>query len=72
MEEALTSRGYQRLFTKQRLEAYREELHNLPDNDQLTSEAVWLFQNMLLGERKDMDDIVNAIHKIYENREQLI
>ncbi len=72
MEEALNSTGYKRLFSKQRLDLYREELHNLPDNDQLTSEAVWLFQNMLLGEREDMDDIVNAIQKIYENRKQLL
>jgi dTDP-4-amino-4,6-dideoxygalactose transaminase len=72
MEEALNSKGYQRLFSKQRLDAYREELKNLPDNDQLTREAVWLFQNMLLAEREDMDDIVNAIQKIYENRKQLM
>ena len=31
-----------------------------------------LFQNMLLAEKKDMDDIVNAIRKIYENRDQLL
>ncbi|MBS0001134.1 MAG: DegT/DnrJ/EryC1/StrS family aminotransferase [Cyclobacteriaceae bacterium] len=72
MEEALNSTGYKRLFSKQRLDAYREELKNLPDNDQLTREAVWLFQNMLLGDRKDMNDIVNAIQKIFENREQLL
>ena len=28
------------------------------------SEAVWLPQNVLLGSRKDMDDIVSAIHKV--------
>ena len=72
MEEALNSKGYKRLFSEQRLNAYREELKNLPDNDQLTREAVWLFQNMLLGDRKDMDDIVNAIQKVYENRKQLL
>jgi len=72
MEEALNSSGYKRLFTKQRLDTYREELKNLPDNDQLTREAVWLFQNMLLGEREDMDDIVDAIQKVYENRKQLL
>jgi len=30
-------------------------------------EAVWFYQNMLLGTRKDMDDIVDAILKIKEN-----
>jgi len=72
IEEAISSRGYTRLYSKARLNRYREELHNLPDNDQLTLEAVWFFQNMLLAERKDMDDIINAVHKIYENRSQLL
>ncbi len=72
MEEALNSKGYKRLFSKQRLDTYREELKNLPDNDQLTREAVWFFQNMLLGERKDMDDIIDAIQKVYDNRKQLL
>ena len=72
IEEAISSRGYKRLFTEQRLNSYREELHNLPDNDQLTLEVVWFYQNMLLAERSDMDDIVNAVQKIYDNRDQLI
>ena len=72
MEEALNSRGFKRLFSEQRLNRYREELHELPDNDQLTREAVWFFQNMLLAERKDMDDIINAVQKVYENRKQLL
>ena len=72
IEEALNSKGYKRLFSEQRLNRYREELHDLPDNDQLTREAVWLFQNMLLADRKDMDDIVNSIQKVFENRKQLL
>ena len=72
IEDAITSKGYTRLYSKERLNRYREELHNLPDNDQLTLEAVWFYQNMLLAERQDMDDIVNAVQKIYENRSKLI
>jgi dTDP-4-amino-4,6-dideoxygalactose transaminase len=72
IEEAISSKGYTRLFSKERLNRYREELHNLPDNDQLTLEVVWFFQNMLLAERSDMDDIINAVQKIYENRSQLL
>ncbi len=72
IEEAISSRGYKRLFSEQRLNRYREELHHLPDNDQLTGEAVIFYQNMLLAERQDMDDIINAIRKIYENRKQLL
>ena len=36
-----------------------------PENDKLSGEeAVWLFQTMLLGTRKDMDQIAEAIRKI--------
>lgn len=72
MDEVLNSRGFRKLFPEQRLKRYREELHELPENDQLTSEAVWFFQNMLLAGRKDMDDIVDAVQKIYDNRKQLL
>jgi dTDP-4-amino-4,6-dideoxygalactose transaminase len=70
IEEALSSRGYKRLFSEQRLKRWREE-NILPGNDQLTKEAVTFYQSILLGNKSDMDDIVNAITKIYENRDSL-
>jgi dTDP-4-amino-4,6-dideoxygalactose transaminase len=70
IEEALNSRGYQRLFSKERLDRYRKE-NLLPLNDQLCQEAVWFTQNFLLGTRQDMDDIADAIEKIYEQRDKL-
>ena len=70
MEEALNSRGYKRLFSEARLKQWREENH-LPGNDQLCDEAVAFYQSILLGNRSDMEDIVNAITKIYENRDSL-
>jgi dTDP-4-amino-4,6-dideoxygalactose transaminase len=42
-----------------------------PACEQACAEAVWLFQQMLLGTRDDMDDIVRAVEKIYEGRAQL-
>ncbi|MHC4463138.1 MAG: DegT/DnrJ/EryC1/StrS family aminotransferase [Planctomycetota bacterium] len=70
IKEALNSRGYKRLYSKERLKRYREE-NQYPENDRLCKEAVWLTQNMLLGTKRDMDDIANAILKIYENRDKL-
>jgi len=66
----LNSKGYNRLFSKDRLNRYREENH-YPDNDQLCEEAVWLSQRLLLTTKRDMDDIADAILKIYENRDKL-
>ncbi len=70
IEEALNSRGYQRLYSRERLERYREE-NVLPGNNQLCKEAVVFAQRILLGTKSDMDDIVNAITKIYNNRDQI-
>ncbi len=71
IEDALNSKGYKRLFSEKRLNQWREE-NQLPGNDQLAREAVTFYQSILLGTKNDMDDIVNAITKIYENRKLLL
>jgi dTDP-4-amino-4,6-dideoxygalactose transaminase len=71
IEESLNSKGYKRLFSESRLRQWREANH-LPGNDQLCDQAVTIYQSILLGSRDDMDDIVNAITKIYENRNSLV
>jgi len=70
IEVALQSKNFTRSFTKARLDQYRRELH-YPGNDQLCQEAVWLSQTLLLGKKRDMDDIANAIAKVAENKDQL-
>jgi perosamine synthetase len=59
------------LFPEARLKQWREE-NILPGNDQLCEEAVIFYQNILLGSKNDMEDIVRAITKIYENKDSLI
>jgi len=70
IEVALNSKNFKRSFSKARLRRYRDELH-YPGNDQLCQEAVWLSQSMLLTTKKDMDDIADAILKIYESRDKM-
>jgi perosamine synthetase len=70
-EEAFNSRGFRRLFTDSRIKQWREVNHNLPGNDKVCDEVVTFYQSILLGSRSDMDDIVNAIAKVYENRDAL-
>jgi len=69
-EEALNSKNFQKSYSKERLNRCRE-LNHCPDNNQLCREAVWFGQNLLLGTKKDMDDIADAILKIYDNRDKL-
>jgi perosamine synthetase len=70
-EEAFSSRGYKRLFSEARIKQWREENHNLPGNDKVCDEIVTFYQSTLLGSKADMDDIVKAITKVYENRDSL-
>jgi len=44
----------------------------LPVCERLSSGCgVWLYQSVLLGTQKDMDDVASAIQKVYENRDAL-
>lgn len=63
LRAALESRGYRRIFSESRLRQWHEQ--NLcPGNDRLCAEAVWFTQNMLLGSRGDIEQIVEAVRKI--------
>ena len=45
---------------------------NLPVTERAcSSESVWFTQNVLLGNRGDMDDIVRAVAKIGDHRDEL-
>jgi perosamine synthetase len=63
LEDAFSSRGFQAIYSKQRIDAWREQ-NQCPANDRLCTEAVWLTQTMLLGPRQDMDDIAGAVRKV--------
>ena len=71
IDEAIQSRGYKRLFSEKRLKEYRDSLQELKGNRLLCETTVAFTQNLLLSEKKDMDDIVNAIRKIQANSEPI-
>ncbi|MBC8872228.1 MAG: DegT/DnrJ/EryC1/StrS family aminotransferase [Planctomycetes bacterium] len=70
IENALNSRTFQKVFSTERLNRYREQNH-CPSNDQLHAEGVWLPQYAFLGSKKLMDEIADAMVKIHDNRDQL-
>jgi dTDP-4-amino-4,6-dideoxygalactose transaminase len=49
---------------------YRQVYHPVTERA-CTEEAIWIRQNMLLGERRDMEDIVAAIQKIQQYSHEL-
>ena len=69
--DGLSTKNYKKMYPPELLDynKYMEQ-NQCPDNDQLCEEAVWLFHSMLLTEKSDMDDIANAIEKIYRNADK--
>jgi dTDP-4-amino-4,6-dideoxygalactose transaminase len=70
IENTLSSPTFQKIFSSERLRRYREE-NRCPVNDRLSAEGVWLPQYVFLGDKKDMDDIADAVAKIHDNRDRL-
>jgi dTDP-4-amino-4,6-dideoxygalactose transaminase len=70
LEDALSGPGYQTIYSKARLDAWRAQ-NSCPQNDRLCTEAIWLVQTMLLGTRKDMEDIADAVRKVQAHAAQL-
>jgi hypothetical protein len=67
----MASRGFQRLFSAARLKAYRDSLHELKGNRQVCETTVSISQNMLLANRANMDQILEAIGKIQAHSAEL-
>jgi len=71
VEHILNSKVYQKMFSKKRLQRYRQE-NSCPNCDKVCREMAMIWASgPLLGTKDDMDDIANAIQKVYENRDKL-
>jgi dTDP-4-amino-4,6-dideoxygalactose transaminase len=57
------NRHYQRLYSKDAQERWQAQCQ-CPVNEKLCSQAVWFTQNVLLGSRTDMEQIVEAVARI--------
>jgi len=64
LDETIASRGYKRLFSAERLKAYRASFQELKGNRQVCATTVGMTQNMLLADRGDIDHIIEAVRKI--------
>jgi dTDP-4-amino-4,6-dideoxygalactose transaminase len=70
LKDAFQSKAYQRIYPKETFANYQAD-NECPACDRLVEETVGFHQSVLLGSRKDMDDIADAITKIYEHRRQV-
>jgi len=71
VEHVLNAKVYQQMFPARRLQEYREQ-NACPRCDEVCQNVVAFWSSgILLGEKQDMDDIVNAIFKVHENKDEL-
>jgi perosamine synthetase len=62
---------YKTMFGPARLKKFADEL-NLPKCDQVCQDMIMLWASgPLLGTTADMDDLINAVMKVYNNRDKL-
>jgi perosamine synthetase len=70
-DHILSLREYQKMYSPESLKSFREAL-NCPNCDRVTDDlAIIWASGPLIGSREDMDDIINGIMKVHENRDQL-
>jgi dTDP-4-amino-4,6-dideoxygalactose transaminase len=65
LDEAISSRGFRRLWSAERLKAYRDSFRDLKGNKHVCETTVAMTQNLLLADRSDMDYILEAIRKVH-------
>jgi dTDP-4-amino-4,6-dideoxygalactose transaminase len=70
-DETINSTGYKRLWSAERLKAYRDSFKDLTGNKQACETTVTMYQSMLLADRSAMDDILEAIRKIHAHSAEL-
>jgi dTDP-4-amino-4,6-dideoxygalactose transaminase len=71
IEHILSRPVYTKMFSEKRLKQYRQE-SSCPNCDKVCQEMAMIWASgPLLGTRQDMDDVVNAIAKVYENGDKL-
>ena len=63
---------YLKIYGEKRMKEWLDQTINCPVNDRLTTEAVWFFQNMLLGTRQQMEQIADAVKRIQKNAPALV
>jgi len=65
------NRHFLSVYGERRMQEWLEQTLNCPQNDKVCEEAIWFTQNMLLGPKRDMDQIADAIRKIQRHAAEL-
>lgn len=72
LANAFQTKNFKKMYPKEMLDSKKYYAANqCPENDELCNEAVWFTQNILLGDKADMEMIAGAITKIHKNASKI-
>ena len=72
LANAFQTKNFKKMYPKEMLDSKKYYADNqCPENDELCNEAVWFTQNILLGDKADMEIIADAINKIRKNASRI-
>ncbi len=71
LENTLNSRAFRAIYTQQEINRWRERNH-CPANDKACQEGLWLSQSVLLGDKRDMEEIAEAMKKVQRHASQIL
>ncbi|MBI5821808.1 MAG: DegT/DnrJ/EryC1/StrS family aminotransferase [Verrucomicrobia bacterium] len=72
IDEAINSTGYKRLWSADRLKAYRESFNELKGTKKACETVVCFSHSLLMADRSAMDHILDAIRKIQAHSAELV
>ncbi|MCC6857506.1 MAG: DegT/DnrJ/EryC1/StrS family aminotransferase [Bryobacterales bacterium] len=70
LENTLNSRPFRAIYSQQEIARWRER-NRCPNNDRLCQEGLWFPHTVLLGSRRDMEDIIAGIRKVQRHAAEL-
>jgi dTDP-4-amino-4,6-dideoxygalactose transaminase len=70
LENNLNSRGFRAVYAQERLDRHRKNNH-CPHNDELCDTGMLMGQEVLIGAKSDVDDVVEAFAKVQRNAAEL-
>jgi dTDP-4-amino-4,6-dideoxygalactose transaminase len=66
LEKTFNSKAYKRIYSEARLKRYRD-MNQCPANDRLSDEGLFFSQVCLLGSRRDVEQIAEAVARIQKS-----
>lgn len=72
VEHILGLKEYKTMYSAERLQRFKQDAAHMPNTDLVGQEMIVLGGSaQLLGTKSDMDDVISAIMKVYDNRDKL-